>query len=163
YASGGAEDHITLSALSFAVSTLVKKVHSLESELKAHRKLFKDVVPKLVKKVKALEVKLKTKERKVGLSDSDKDEGGEQAMDLDALIALANAVVTVDSTKSPGSPSSNPDACSYDPTSDDPTSDDPTSDDPTSDDPTSVVPTTTVPIDVPSGVDPTGPSTISPS
>ncbi|GJW10595.1 ribonuclease H-like domain-containing protein [Tanacetum coccineum] len=153
YASGGAEDHITLSALSFAVSTLVKKVHSLESELKAHRKLFKDVVPKLVKKVKALEVKLKTKERKVGLSDSDKDEGGEQAMDLDALIALANAVVTVDSTKSPGSPSSNPDACSYDPTSDDPTSDDPTSDDPT----------TTVPIDVPSGVDPTGPSTISPS
>ncbi|GJU81615.1 hypothetical protein Tco_1283980, partial [Tanacetum coccineum] len=149
---GGAEDHITLSALSSAVSTLVKKVHSLESELKAHRKLFKDVVPKLVKKVKALEVKLKTKKRKVGLSDSDKDEGGEQAMDLDALIALANIDVTVDSTKSPGGPSSNPAACSYDPTSDDPTSDDPTS----------VVPTTTIPTDVLYGIDPTGPSTISP-
>ncbi|GJU16574.1 hypothetical protein Tco_1144540 [Tanacetum coccineum] len=56
HASGGAEDHITLSALSSAVSTLVKKVHSLENELKAHKKLFKDVVPKLVKKVKALEM-----------------------------------------------------------------------------------------------------------
>ncbi|GJU67514.1 putative ribonuclease H-like domain-containing protein [Tanacetum coccineum] len=157
HASGGAGDHITLSALSSAVSTLVKKVHSLEIELKAHKKLFKDVVLKLVKKVKALEVKLKTKKRKVVLSDSDQDEGGEQAMDLDALIALANAAVTVDSTKSPGGASSNPAACSYDPTSDDPTSDDPTSDDPTS-----VVPTTIVPTDVPSGVDPTGPSTISP-
>ncbi|GJU11070.1 hypothetical protein Tco_1133466 [Tanacetum coccineum] len=142
HASGGAEDHITLSALSSVVSTLVKKVNSLETELKAHKKLFKDVVPKLVKKVKALEVKLKTKKRKVVLSDSDQEEGGEQAVDLDALIALANAAVTVDSTKSPGGASSNPAACSYDPTSD--------------------VPTTVVPTDVPSGVDPTGPSTVSP-
>ncbi|GJU50449.1 putative ribonuclease H-like domain-containing protein [Tanacetum coccineum] len=142
HTSGGAEDHITLSALSSVVSTLVQKVNSLETELKAHKKLFKDVVPKLVKKVKALEVKLKTKKRKVVLSDSDQEEGGEQAVDLDALIALANAAVTVDSTKSPGGASSNPAACSYDPTSD--------------------VPTTAVPIDVPSGVDPTGPSTVSP-
>ncbi|GJU35413.1 hypothetical protein Tco_1183767 [Tanacetum coccineum] len=147
HASGGAEDHITLSALSSAVSTLVKMVHSLETELKAHKKLFKDVVPKLVKKVKALEVKLKTKKRKVVLSDSDQDDGGEQDVDLDALIALANAAVTVDSTKSPGGSSSNPVACSYDPTSDDPTSDDPTS---------------VVPTGVPSGVDPTGSSTVSP-
>ncbi|GKB66910.1 putative ribonuclease H-like domain-containing protein, partial [Tanacetum coccineum] len=58
------------------------------------------------------------------------------------LHALANAAVTVDSTKSPGGPSSNPAACSYDPTSD--------------------VPTTDVPTDVPSGVAPTGPSTVSP-
>ncbi|GKD02074.1 hypothetical protein Tco_1172348, partial [Tanacetum coccineum] len=142
HASGGVEDHITLSTLSSAVSTLVKKVHCLETELKAHKKLFKDVVPKLVKKVKALEVKLKTKKRKVVLSDSDQDEGGEQAVDLDALIALANAAVTVDSTKSPGGPSSTHVSCSYDPTSDDPTSDDPT--------------------DVPSGVAPNGPSTVSP-
>ncbi|GJW51116.1 hypothetical protein Tco_0092467 [Tanacetum coccineum] len=142
HTSGGAEDHITLSALSSVVSTLVQKVNSLETELKAHKKLFKDVVAKLVKKVKALEVKLKTKKRKVVLSDSDQEEGGEQAVDLDALIALANAAVTVDSTKSPGGASSNPAACSYDPTSD--------------------VPTTAVPTDVPSGVDPTGPSTVSP-
>ncbi|GJR46238.1 putative ribonuclease H-like domain-containing protein [Tanacetum coccineum] len=142
HASGGAEDHITLSALSSAVSTLVKKVHSLETELKAHKKLFKDVVPKLVKKVKALEVKLKTKKRKVVLSDSDQEDGGEPVVDLDALIALANAAVTVDSTISPGGASRNPAACSYDPTSD--------------------VPTTAVPTDVPSGVDPTGPSTVSP-
>ncbi|GJU94028.1 hypothetical protein Tco_1318784 [Tanacetum coccineum] len=108
--------------------------------------------PKLVKKVKALEVKLKTKKRKVVLSDSDQEDGGEPDVDLDALIALANVAVTVDSTKSPGGASSNLAACSYDPTSDDPTSDDPTS----------VVPTTVVPTDVPSGVDPTGPSTVSP-
>ncbi|GJS37215.1 putative ribonuclease H-like domain-containing protein [Tanacetum coccineum] len=78
-----------------------------ENELKTHKKLFKEVVAKLVKKVKALEVKLKTKKRKVVLSDSDQEEGGEQAMDLDALIALANAAVTVDSTKSPGGASIN--------------------------------------------------------
>ncbi|GKA00529.1 putative ribonuclease H-like domain-containing protein, partial [Tanacetum coccineum] len=146
HTSGGAEDHTTLSALSSVVSTLVQKVTSLETELKAHKQLFKDVVPKLVKKVKALEVKLKTNKRKVVLSDSDQEDGGEQAVDVDALIALANAAVTVDSTKSPGGASSNPAACSYDPTS--------------------VVPNTNVPtdvpIDVPSGVAPTGPSTVSP-
>ncbi|GKA58580.1 hypothetical protein Tco_0757768 [Tanacetum coccineum] len=121
HTSGGAEDPITLTALSAVVSTLVQKVHSLETELKAHKQLFKDVVV---------------------VSDSDKEDEGEQDVDLDALHALANAAVTVDSTKSPGGPSSNPAACSYDPTSD--------------------VPTTEVPTDVPSGVAPTGPSTISP-
>ncbi|GJU54351.1 putative ribonuclease H-like domain-containing protein [Tanacetum coccineum] len=138
HTSGGAEDPITLTALSSVVSTLVQKVNSLETELKAHKKLFKDVVGKLVKQVKAMEVKLKIKKRKVVVSDSDKEDGGEQDVDLDALHALANAAVTVDSTKSPGGASSNPAACSYDPTSD--------------------VPTT----DVPSGVAPTGPSTVSP-
>ncbi|GJU08355.1 putative ribonuclease H-like domain-containing protein [Tanacetum coccineum] len=101
HASGGAEDPITLSALSSAFSTLVKKVHSLETELKAHKKLFKDVVPKLVKKVKALEVKLKTKKRKVVLSDSDQEDGGEPDVDLDALNALANAAMTVPFTEFP--------------------------------------------------------------
>ncbi|GJW10956.1 putative ribonuclease H-like domain-containing protein [Tanacetum coccineum] len=75
------------------VSTFVQKVNSLETELKAHKKLFKDVVGKLVKKVKAMEAKLQTKKRKVVISDSDQEEGGEQAVDLDALIALANAAV----------------------------------------------------------------------
>ncbi|GJR14457.1 hypothetical protein Tco_0797109 [Tanacetum coccineum] len=40
------------------------------------------------------------------------EEGGEQAVDLDALIALANAAVTVDSNVTPGVPSNNP-AASY--------------------------------------------------
>ncbi|GJU61613.1 hypothetical protein Tco_1243448 [Tanacetum coccineum] len=84
------------------VSTLVQKVNSLETELKAHKKLFKDVVMNVVKKVKAMEVKLKTKKRKVVVSDSDQEEGGEQAVNLDALIALANAAVTVDSNILPG-------------------------------------------------------------
>ncbi|GJR03930.1 hypothetical protein Tco_0526914 [Tanacetum coccineum] len=98
---GGAEDPITLTALSSVVSTLVQKVISLETKLKAHKKLFKDVVGKLVKQVKAIEVKLKIKKRKVVVSDSNKEDGGEQDVDLDALHALANAAVTVDSTKSP--------------------------------------------------------------
>ncbi|GJX82509.1 putative ribonuclease H-like domain-containing protein [Tanacetum coccineum] len=89
HTSGGAEDPITLTALSAVVSTLVQKVHSLETELKAHKQLFKDV---------------------------------ESKMWIWMLThALANAAVTVDSTKSPGGPSSNPAACSNDPTSDGPT------------------------------------------
>ncbi|GJR14698.1 hypothetical protein Tco_0797350 [Tanacetum coccineum] len=139
---GGAEDPITLTALSSVVSTLVQKVNSLETELKAHKKLFKDVVGKLVKQVKAMEVKLKIKKRKVVVSDSDKEDGGEQDVDLDALHALANSAVIVDSTKSPGGASSNPPACSDVPTSD--------------------VPTTNVPTDVPSGVAPPGPLPVSP-
>nr|GEV74807.1 xylulose kinase-1 [Tanacetum cinerariifolium] len=63
--SGGAKDPITLTSLSFIVSTFVQKVNSLETELKNHMKLFKDVVRKLVKKVKAMEVKLKTKKMKM--------------------------------------------------------------------------------------------------
>nr|GEW56441.1 xylulose kinase-1 [Tanacetum cinerariifolium] len=105
---GGAEDPITLTALSSVVSTLVQKVNSLETELKDYKKLFKDVVGKLVKKVKAMEVKLKTKKRKMVVSDSDQEDDGKQDVDLDALRALVNAAVTVDSTIPPGGASSNP-------------------------------------------------------
>ncbi|GKF35514.1 hypothetical protein Tco_0112272 [Tanacetum coccineum] len=98
---GGVEDLITLTAVSSVVSTLVQKVNSLETELKDTKKLFKDVVGKLVKKVKAMEVKLKTKKRKVVMSDSDQEEGGEQDVDLDVLHALANAAVIVDSNIPP--------------------------------------------------------------
>ncbi|GJQ92819.1 hypothetical protein Tco_0003958 [Tanacetum coccineum] len=106
HTSGGAEDLITLHDVSSVVSTLVQKVNSLETELKDSKKLFKDVVGKLVKKVKAMEVKLKTKKRKVVVSDSDQEEGGEQDVDLDALLALANAAVIVDSNIPPGGASS---------------------------------------------------------
>nr|GEX84533.1 putative ribonuclease H-like domain-containing protein [Tanacetum cinerariifolium] len=100
--SGGAEDPITLTALSSVVSTLMQKVNSLETELKNHMKLFKDVVGKLVKKVKAMEVKLKTKKMKMVVSDSDQEDGGKQDVDLDALRALANAAMTVDFNIPPG-------------------------------------------------------------
>ncbi|GKE54225.1 hypothetical protein Tco_1489381 [Tanacetum coccineum] len=53
---------------------------------------------------------------KVVVSDSDQEEGGEQAVDLDALIALANAAVTVDSNIPPCGPSNNPAASSHIPT-----------------------------------------------
>nr|GEW25004.1 ribonuclease H-like domain-containing protein [Tanacetum cinerariifolium] len=95
--SGGAKDPITLTALSSVVSTLVQKVHSLETELNDHKNLFKDVVGKLVKKVKTTEVKLKAKKRKMVVSDSDQKDDEKQDVDLDALRALANAAVTVDS------------------------------------------------------------------
>nr|GFB05318.1 SGNH hydrolase-type esterase domain-containing protein [Tanacetum cinerariifolium] len=68
-----------------------------ETELHDHKKLFKDVVGKLVKKVKALEVKLKTEKRKMAVSDSDQEDVRQQDVDLDALRALANATMTVDS------------------------------------------------------------------
>nr|GEX09637.1 JmjC domain-containing protein [Tanacetum cinerariifolium] len=54
-------------------------------------------VGKLIKKVKTLEVKLKTKKRKLVVSDSNQEDGDTQHVDLDALHALANAAVTVDS------------------------------------------------------------------
>ncbi|GJW07926.1 hypothetical protein Tco_1570349 [Tanacetum coccineum] len=79
---------------------------SAGTTLKDTKKLFKDVVGKLVKKVKAIEVKLKTKKRKVVVSDSDQEEEGEQDVDLDAVLALANAVVIVDSNIPPGGASS---------------------------------------------------------
>nr|GEZ06193.1 xylulose kinase-1 [Tanacetum cinerariifolium] len=95
--SGGVEDLITLTALSYVVSTLVQKVHSLEAELQDHKQLFKNVVGKLVKKVKSLEVKLKTNKRKMVVDDSDEEDGTTPNVDLDVLRALANAVVAVDS------------------------------------------------------------------
>ncbi|GKG40662.1 hypothetical protein Tco_0467439, partial [Tanacetum coccineum] len=54
HTSGGAEDLITLTAVSSVVSTFVQKVNSLETKIKVHKKLFEDVVGKLVKKVKAM-------------------------------------------------------------------------------------------------------------
>ncbi|GJZ58066.1 hypothetical protein Tco_0613560 [Tanacetum coccineum] len=92
--SGGAEDLATLTALSSLVSELVQKVSTLESELKAHKLLFKDVVGQLVKKVKALELNLKTRSRKVVMSESDKEEEEEQ--DMDPLIKLAKAAAASD-------------------------------------------------------------------
>ncbi|GJT21465.1 putative ribonuclease H-like domain-containing protein [Tanacetum coccineum] len=84
----------TLTALYSRVSELMQKVSTLESELKAYKLLFKDVVGQLVKKVKALELKLKTRSRKVVMSESDKEEEEEQ--DVDPLIKLANAATALD-------------------------------------------------------------------
>nr|GEY77192.1 aminoacyl-tRNA synthetase, class 1a, anticodon-binding [Tanacetum cinerariifolium] len=106
--SGGVEDLITQTELSSVVSTLVQKVNSLETKLKDHKKLFKDVVGKLVKKVKTMEVKLRTMKKKMVVSDSDQEEGGKPDVDLDAPLALANAAVTVDSNIPPGGTSNNP-------------------------------------------------------
>nr|GEY14296.1 putative ribonuclease H-like domain-containing protein [Tanacetum cinerariifolium] len=158
--SGGVEDLITLTTLSYVVSTLVQKVNTLETKLKDHKKLFKDVVGNLVKKVKAMEVKLRTTKRKMVVSDSNQEEGGKQDVDLDALLALANVAVTVDSKISPSGASDNPAASTSVP-ADVPTS----ANAPTgstsvpADVPTSAnAPTgsTSVPVDVPTSVAPAG-------
>nr|GEV98300.1 hypothetical protein [Tanacetum cinerariifolium] len=103
-----------------------------------------DVVRKLVKKVKAMEVRLKTTKKKMVVSDSDQEERGKQDVDLDALLALDNAVVTVDSNISPGGASNNL-TVSTSVLADVPTG-------------ASNVPTdsTSVPADVPTGVTPLG-------
>ncbi|GJU15572.1 hypothetical protein Tco_1143538 [Tanacetum coccineum] len=90
--SGGAEDLDKLTALSSLVSTLVQKVNTQESDLQAHKLLFKEVVGKLVKRVKLLEDKIKGRKRKFVLTDSDKEEDVE--LDVDPLIKLAQAAAT---------------------------------------------------------------------
>ncbi|GKD44025.1 hypothetical protein Tco_1268670, partial [Tanacetum coccineum] len=74
--------------------TTSPRVSTLESELKSHKLLFKDVVGQFVKKVKALDLKLKTRSQKVVKSESDKEEEKEQ--DVDPLIKLANAAASSD-------------------------------------------------------------------
>ncbi|GJY74563.1 hypothetical protein Tco_0478994, partial [Tanacetum coccineum] len=105
--SGGAEDLLTLTALSTLVSEHGKKIGSLESELHAHKLLFKYVMGTLVKRVKVLESKLKARGRNVILSESDKEEDKEQ--DVDSLIKLAKAAAFASDTSSvPGDTSSVP-------------------------------------------------------
>ncbi|GKE15269.1 hypothetical protein Tco_1422846 [Tanacetum coccineum] len=90
--SGGAEDPDKLTALSSLVDSLVQKVDTQASDLKAHKLMFKEVVGKLVKKVKVLEDKIKGRKRKFVLTDSDKEEDDE--LDVDPLIKLAQATAT---------------------------------------------------------------------
>ncbi|GJW00510.1 retrovirus-related pol polyprotein from transposon TNT 1-94 [Tanacetum coccineum] len=90
--SGGAEDPDKLTALSSLVDSLVQKVDTQASDLKAHKLLFKEVVGKLVEKVKVLEDKIKGRKRKFVMTDSDKEEEAEQ--DVDPLIKLAKAAAT---------------------------------------------------------------------
>nr|GEW65729.1 hypothetical protein [Tanacetum cinerariifolium] len=81
--------------------------------------------------------------KKMDVSDSDQEERGKQDVDSDALLALANAAVTIDSNISPGGASDNLAASTSVP----------------ADVPTSVnVPTgsTSVPADVPTSVTPAG-------
>ncbi|GJV39033.1 hypothetical protein Tco_1417473, partial [Tanacetum coccineum] len=90
--SGGAEDPDKLTALSSLVDSLMQKVDTQASDLKAHKLMFKEVVGKLVKKVKVLEDKIKGRKRKFVMTDSDKEEEAEQ--DVDPLIKLEQAAAT---------------------------------------------------------------------
>ncbi|GJS99218.1 putative ribonuclease H-like domain-containing protein [Tanacetum coccineum] len=98
--SGGVEDLLNLTTLYTLVSEQGKKIGSLESELQAHKLLFKDVMGKLVKRVKFLESKLKARGRNVILSESDNEEDEEQ--EVDSLIKLAKAAaIAVDTSSVP--------------------------------------------------------------
>ncbi|GJX01146.1 synaptobrevin, longin-like domain protein, partial [Tanacetum coccineum] len=90
--SGGSEDPNKLTALYSLVNSLVQKIDSQASDLKAHKLVFKEVVGKLVKKVKELEDKLKGRKRKFVMTESDIEEEEEQ--DVDPLIKLAKAAAT---------------------------------------------------------------------
>ncbi|GKE39812.1 hypothetical protein Tco_1463217, partial [Tanacetum coccineum] len=86
--SGGAADPDKLTAL----YSLVQKIDSQASDLKAHKLVFKEVVGKLVKKVKELEDKLKGRKRRFVMTESDIEEEEEQ--DVDPLIKLAKEAAT---------------------------------------------------------------------
>ncbi|GJR48852.1 putative ribonuclease H-like domain-containing protein [Tanacetum coccineum] len=90
--SGGAEDPDKLTALCSLVNSLVQKIDSQTSDLKAHKLVFKEVVGKLVKKVKELEDKLQGRKRKFVMTESDIEEEEEQ--DVDPLIKLARAAAS---------------------------------------------------------------------
>ncbi|GJU47635.1 hypothetical protein Tco_1204901 [Tanacetum coccineum] len=96
--SRGAADPLNLTALCTLVCEQGKKIKNLESELQAHKLLFKEVMGKLVKRVKFLESKLKARGRKVFVSESDTEEAEEQ--DIDPLIKLAKAAATAADTSS---------------------------------------------------------------
>ncbi|GJR65398.1 hypothetical protein Tco_0011463 [Tanacetum coccineum] len=90
--SGVAEDPLTLTALSSLVSKFMQKTTSLESELKDTKKTLGTAIITLVGRVKKLEGALKKRKRKLIISDSDDDaERVEKEIDMDSLLALANA------------------------------------------------------------------------
>ncbi|GJX89049.1 hypothetical protein Tco_0341063, partial [Tanacetum coccineum] len=89
---GVAEDPLTLTALSSLVSKFMQKTTSLESELKDTKKTLGTAIITLVGRVKKLEGALKKRKRKPVISDSDDDaERVEKEIDMDSLLALANA------------------------------------------------------------------------
>ncbi|GJX55260.1 hypothetical protein Tco_0285157 [Tanacetum coccineum] len=94
--SRGAADPVNLTALCTLVCEQGKKIENLESELQAHKLLFKEVMGTLVKRVKVLESKLKARGRKVFVSESDDEEAEEQ--DVDPLIKLAKAAASAADT-----------------------------------------------------------------
>ncbi|GJS16869.1 Orf y [Tanacetum coccineum] len=87
-----AEDPLTLTALSSLVSMFMPKTTSLECELKDTKKILGTAIITLVGRVKKLEGALKKRKRKPIISDSDDDaKRVEKEIDMDSLLALANA------------------------------------------------------------------------
>ncbi|GKA57796.1 hypothetical protein Tco_0756984 [Tanacetum coccineum] len=89
---GVAEDPLTLTTLSSIISKFMQKTTSLESELKDTKKTLGTAIITLVGRVKKLEGALNKRKRKPVISDSDDDaERVETEIDMNSLLALANA------------------------------------------------------------------------
>ncbi|GKA91241.1 putative ribonuclease H-like domain-containing protein [Tanacetum coccineum] len=89
---GGAEDPLTLTALSSLISKFMQKTTSLESKLQDTKKTLGTAIITLVGRVKNIEDALKKRKRKPIISDSDDDaERVEKEIDMDSLLALENA------------------------------------------------------------------------
>ncbi|GKB35359.1 hypothetical protein Tco_0880301 [Tanacetum coccineum] len=91
--SGSAEDSMQLKELIVLVPTLVTRINSLEKELKDTKQTLGNAVLKLVKKVKSLETDLKRKSKKVLISESEGEESEDQGrkiqdIDDDPLVSL---------------------------------------------------------------------------
>ncbi|GKF11122.1 hypothetical protein Tco_0049048, partial [Tanacetum coccineum] len=92
--SGSAENSVQLKELMVLVPKLVKRIGSLEKEMKETKQTLGNVVLTLVKKVKTLEVALKRKSKKVIISESGGEEPPDQGriiqdIDDDPLVSLA--------------------------------------------------------------------------
>ncbi|GKC69749.1 hypothetical protein Tco_1115632, partial [Tanacetum coccineum] len=96
--SGSAEDSMQLKELMVLVPTLVTRINSLEKELKDTKQTLGNAVVKLVKKVKTLETDLKRKSKKVLISESE-DQGRKiQDIDDDPLVSLVRKSMKEKST-----------------------------------------------------------------
>nr|GFA11212.1 hypothetical protein [Tanacetum cinerariifolium] len=78
---GVAEEPLTLISLLALFPTCLKRIATLEAELKATKILHGDAVVLFAKRIKKLESKLKTKKRKLVLSDSENEEDARQCQE----------------------------------------------------------------------------------
>ncbi|GKF49837.1 hypothetical protein Tco_0143088, partial [Tanacetum coccineum] len=91
--SGSVEDSVQLKELMVLVPKLVKRIGSLEKELKETKQTLGNAVLTLVKKVKTLEVALQRKSKKALISESESEEPEDQGrkiqdIDDDPLVSL---------------------------------------------------------------------------
>ncbi|GJV36046.1 hypothetical protein Tco_1408523 [Tanacetum coccineum] len=101
--SGSAKDSMKLKELMVLVPKLATRIGSLEKELKETKQTLGNAVLKLVKKVKSLEIDLKRKSKKVIVYESESEESEDQErkfqdIDDDPLVSLVRKSMKEKST-----------------------------------------------------------------